>query len=296
MLEVIDPSPISALARKIAGRISHGGARKRMEILIFRALKQDVRCLRALDAEELEQAPDWARAKAEAGVTVYEFAPARAVVRKLQGLARGIEAAFQELIQLDGAAAASLDEDALRHRELLHAFFDKIGKASQETLEQKSRAFTAARAARAELARANERLCPDEEIFSAPGRTWRRLTTEGQLRQAGRALHNCMARKNTHSLKYVEELRGGHAHFFVLYDHKGAALMAVRALPNEMRIAEAKGPFNAKIISDDPDLTILAQARGWRTPPPLPSLAALSRPASPAVINDLLHRWLILRD
>lgn len=271
---ILDAAPIDAMARRMAAKIPLEGPAARIARLIFEYLSADLRNFRNATAVELLTAEPWARREIAAGRPVLVFASNRASAARVRRFAEAVRDTCAEVDHL-----TALEPITPREEELKRAaadFIAKLDRASFETIELKARMFARGYTRRQEDKRAARRLCADEEVFSSPGRVWRRITSVADLWGVGKEFGNCLTRASRHGGGFSRRMTEGDAQFWVLRDQNGKGLMVVMIYMLERRIAEARGPRNAPVFADDPDLAALARAKGFKAPENAPWLIPLS--------------------
>lgn len=280
MPNVLSAEPVGELAHRLASIIPDANVARRFAKLARLQLFADVRNFRPATARELKRAPAWAREASGRGAVISKFVANRTATARLRRVARRLAAICSD-ITCHAGPTSTQPPTMPAQRE----FIAKIERASFDTIETKTLTFETERRARIEQAKIAAPLYPVIEIYSSPGRTWRRITSLEELWRVGNEFGNCLARSSRHNGGYARRLREGYAHFWVLRDAKGKGLIVLMANVAENRIVEVRGPRNAIIPLDDPDLKQLALARGLLRPhdpfdpppgprPPRPSMAA----------------------
>jgi hypothetical protein len=264
MANFADVSPIDAIARRLASRIPLSAPRARSTRLFYEALIGDERCVRRLSKREAEEAPDWARRALQSGLRVSAFEAHAEAITELRRIARHVKDACAEYAFLAAAPRQELSTHAVVIRQLAAEFVDKIERMPLATVAEKARFFSRERALRRKEAKANEPLFNAEAICAAPGRTWRRIISVGQLSSIGREFGNCLAKATRHHLSYARRLKLDQARFWVLRDHVGTGRMVAMVETATARLVEARGVRNAPVSLEDPDLTILLRASALR--------------------------------
>ncbi len=257
----VDVSPISAYARRVASRIPLAPARERFMRVSFEVLHDDPRNARPIEALELAHAPDWALREHLCGRAIHVFEPHPEAVGPMKYVARALKDTCAEIEHY-----ASMPRKMLTARDrviwlLAKEFVTKISRMSFEAIAEKASYFREERLRRLARLRVDEVLFDREEVFTAPGRSWRRIVSIGELAALGRELSNCLAESSRQHSNYARRLRSDKARFWVLRDHAGAALLAVMIDTVTGRIREARGPRNAHVRHDDGDIAVLIQAR-----------------------------------
>ncbi|MBY0563454.1 MAG: hypothetical protein K2P58_04625 [Hyphomonadaceae bacterium] len=285
MPNVANPEAARAFARKVSARIPDPDVAHRLETLAFLHLLQDARNLRPVAAHEWETLPDWADNARQRGETVYLFALHRGSAQRVQIAARRLAAAW------DVARADA--EHSGAHREAICAarkFMSKIDHMDFEATMRKAYAFWRLHREWADD-RDDNGFCESASAPATQDRTWRRITSLGKLRSVGRELRNCLANATRRSA-YGAALVSGDGQFWVLRDSTGAGLMlAFASHPAGSHFREVKGPRNASVNLDHPDLVGLAAKLGMKPldhPPPTPPdpLPPVSLEALRACLRD----------
>ncbi len=269
MPNVLDIAPLRALARRAAGKISDDKIAARFERLAVSLLLKDERNFREATALELECAAEWAQRAAARGERIAIFQLHRSVSSRLHNVAR----------RLAETCRLAATDDAARPRDAptiaaAREFLDKLDRASFEVIAAKAYRF-ARTVALWDDERELEECCQRRAIDATQGRTWHRVTSVAELRLIGREFHNCLARTTRTSSTYGGGLFSGRSQFWVLRGAEGAGLIvAMATAPLATKFGEVRGPNNATIYSDQPDLMLLARAIGIRpsSPPPPPPM------------------------
>lgn len=275
MPNVLDIAPLHALARRAAIKIKDKKVAARFERLAVGALLKDENNFRAANPIELEYAEEWAQRAAARGEPVAVFRLHRSVSSKLHAVARRL-AETCRIAAMDEAARPGDVAVITAARE----FLAKIDRMNFEYVATKTQRFARTLAAW-EDQREIEECCQRRVINSTLGRTWHRVTSVAELRLIGREFHNCLARTTRVSAAYGGGLYNGVSQFWVLRSPEGAGMIvAMVTAPYATRFVEVRGPNNATIYTDNPDLVCLARALNMRPksppPPPPPSNAALA--------------------
>lgn len=284
MPNVLDREPMRALARRASGKITDEKIAQRFERLAFRHLLEDPRNFRPARQDEIEAAPDWARAALARGEDICVFQLNRSAANRVHTVARRLahtcEIAHATLADNQGYAA----EFCAARR-----FLAKFDRVCFDAAAVKALYYSRLRGALCANQDATE-VCERQTLPASMGRSWERVVSVAQLRKTGREFHNCLAQA-VRSSSYAAMLRGGIAQFWVLRGSDGAGLaVAMASLLRMAEFHEVKGPRNARINLDHPDLVLLGRAIGIGRynprprppPPPTPpptSAAALTRPA-----------------
>jgi hypothetical protein len=270
MPNVLDIAPLHALARRAATKIRDQKVAARFEKLAIGALLKDENNFREANATELEYAEEWAQRAAARGEMVAVFKLQRSVSTKLHAVARRLA---------ETCRMAAMDEAARPHdaavitaaREFL-AKMDRMNFAFVASRTQRYARLLAAWEDQREI----EECCTRRVIDATLGRTWHRVTSVAELRLIGREFKNCLARTTRVSTAYGGGLYNGVSQFWVLRSAEGAGMIvAMATAPCATRFVEVRGPNNATIYSDHPDLVCLARALGMRpsSPPPPPPMS-----------------------
>lgn len=274
MPNVLDIAPLRALARRAAAKIRDDKIAARFERLAINLLLKDERNFRDANAFEIAQADEWAQRAAARGEKVAAFQLHRSASSRLHNVARRLAATCR---------LAATDETA-RPRDsatitAARAFLDKLDRASFEVIANKAHRFSRTLALWDDE-REIEECCQRRVIDATQGRTWHRVSSVAELRLIGREFHNCLARTTRASPAYGGGLCSGRSQFWVLRGVEGAGLIvAMAAAPAPTKFGEVRGPNNAPIYSDHPDLLVLGRALGMRLnspPPPAVTGAALA--------------------
>lgn len=284
MPNVLDIAPLNALAARASKRITDINISKRYAKLAADRVLRNLRSFRPATAAELSVAPAWARAASERGETISVFRSNGAMAARLYTVARLINDAIR-LASMTNAGEPKRDviiEDARR-------FLEKFNRVNFEDAARKA----------TQLARTladwegnvdTKDVCEDQSIVLLSGRIWRRVTSVAALRKVGREFSNCLSR-TTQASSYGAMLARGTAQFWVLRDLKGVGHIIVCApAPLALRFVEVKGPRNAAISPEHPDLVQLGVALGVRPSPPRPPLPPRPRFGdAPAAMRMLIE-------
>jgi hypothetical protein len=270
MPNVLDIAPLRALARRAASKIRDQKVAARFEKLAIGMLLKDESSFREANAADFAMAEEWALRAAERGERVVVFRLKRALSSRLHLVARRLAetcrlAAMDHSVQTRDATAIIA----------ARGFLAKIDRMTYDLVAIKSQRFAHTLAAWEDQREIDE-CCERRVIDATPGRTWHRVTSVAELRLIGREFHNCLARTTRASTAYGGGLYHGVSQFWVLRGADGAGLIvAMATAPRATRFVEVRGPNNATIYSDQPDLTCLAIALGMRPakPPPPPPQA-----------------------
>jgi hypothetical protein len=282
---VLDIDPVRALARRAGARIIDETIAKRYEKLAIDRVLKDPRNFRPIRESELASAPRWAREAHARGEIVSVYKPNRGVCARLHTVGRRLAdactVAFTEPnTQPDDHAAI----------EAARKFLAKFTRTDFETAARKALDFSRLLAGWEGNLDAKD-VCPAQTIVLLRGRVWRRITSVVELRKVGREFHNCLAR-TTRTGSYGGMLASGRAQFWVLRDLEGKGLIVAMApAPQATQFSEVKGPGNAYVRADNPDLVELGIAIGVKPPPPPPPPgppSGLRRADIPGGLMDLL--------
>ncbi|GAN00270.1 hypothetical protein U91I_03935 [alpha proteobacterium U9-1i] len=275
--EVVDIAPVAECARRLADKIACNPAvAAHYQKRAHQQLLADPRNFRSAAPEDLEAAPAWAKDKAESGAPLHVFAPSRASLARLRRVARQLQETCAEAIYLDALPRAQLSSRDAEILDMAQEFIAKIQRPDFAALEAKSKYFALERKARMDFARAHDPICEKEHVYAGPSRRWHRIRSVAEMWAVGEEFNNCMARTSSQAPGFARDLRNGAAHFFVLRNRAKRGLMVAVGYPARAQIDDIRGPDNAHVASDDPNLTMLCAARGWRAPPPRPSAEALA--------------------
>ncbi|WP_395645626.1 hypothetical protein [Terricaulis sp.] len=289
---ILDQAPIDALARKMAEKIPHTAVAARFARLAFERLRDDPRNFRPATLLELKKAKPWAMREMEAGREVVAFVANRSCAARLRRTAAALaETCAEASFVVDPASPTPSSRDAWL-RASATEFIAKIDRANYEVMEGKARLFALERKNRETERLTAVQLYAHEDVYSAPGRTWRRIVSLAELWSVGREFHNCLARSSRYIGAYGRRLRDGDAQFWVLRDQTGRGLIVAMVCMLEKRICEVRLPRNGGVHPDDPDIVRLGEAKGWRRPngnfgpPEAPVLSA--QPPSPLPLSAYL--------
>lgn len=273
MPNVLDIEPMRAFVRRISAAITIAKVAARFERLALDRLRHDPRNFRPARPSELAAGPCWVDAALARGEEISVFAPHRGVAARLRTVARRLadtcEIAATDLHKRS-KNAASIGE--------ARAFLDKIERVNFDIAARKSLRFSRLHLS-ALAERDHEPVCPAGEIPATAGRTWRRVTSLAALRAVGREFRNCLARTARSGGSYGDVLLHGEAQFWVLREADAAGLIvAMASVHSPQRFTEVRGPGNARISPEDPDIVCLSEALGMRPcdPPPPPPSAPLA--------------------
>lgn len=264
MSNILDIEPLRRIAKRASANIGDAALAERFAQLALTKLLRDARCVRPATDAEIARAPAWAKAAIERGEEICVYRPNPALAARLNSVAR-------RLADTRAVAAANLSERPDSAADILAAgrFLDKFDRTDFNTAARKALTFSRVR----EAWRLNDearRICDAQSLVLLSGRIWHRVTSVVELRKVGQEFRNCLAR-TTSGGAYGHQLARGQAQFWVLRDLAGAGLMVAMApAPLATHFQEVKGPGNARIRADDPDLMQLGIAIGVRPPPPAP--------------------------
>jgi hypothetical protein len=282
---VLDIDPVRALARRAGARIIDETIAKRYEKLAIDRVLKDPRNFRPIRESELATAPSWAREAHGRGEIVSVYKANRGVCARLHTVGRRLAdactVAFTE---------PSKQPDDYAAIEAARRFLARFARADFETAARKALDFSRLLASWENDLDA-QGVCPAQTIVLLRGRAWHRITSVVELRKVGREFHNCLAR-TTRGGSYGGMLVSDRAQFWVLRDLEGKGLIVAMApAPQATQFTEVKGPGNAYIRADNPDLVELGIAIGVKPPPPPPPPgppSGLRRADIPAGLMDLL--------
>ncbi len=276
MINAISLEPLRALTRRAACKIPDKAVAERFQALALAKLLKDESNFRPAMPGELKAPPDWAQRALERGDLVHIAHPSRGAAIRLHNVARRLGDTCK-------LAAFSVDErpkDAA-HITQARAFLDKIDRADFDVTARKALYYARLLALWIEDIDSAP-VCEPATADATPGRSWRRVQSISELRVIGREFYNCLAR-TTRGSSYGAMLRSGRAQFWVLRDASNAGMMVVMApAPNAPYFTEVRGPRNARVNADDPDLQHLAAAIGIKPrDPPKPPTPTPPRPPAP---------------
>lgn len=275
MPNVIDITPLRALAKRASGRISDQTVAKRFERIAGDHLLQDPRAFRPARQSDIDKAPAWAREAAARGEELSVYRSNSALAARLHTVARRVE----DACRVAGAVPAQRPDDTIAIAEA-REFIAKFGRLNFDAAARKALVF----ARIVECWRERDetmRVCDAQSIVLLGGRIWHRISSVTELRTVGNEFRNCLGR-SARSAGYGAQLAQGRAQFWVLRDVAGNGLMVAMApAPLATHFLEVKGPLNTPIRGDDADLLQLGVAIGVRPrspepPPPAPNRALAS--------------------
>lgn len=287
---ILDQTPIEALARKLAEKIPHTSVAARFARLAFEQLRDDPRNFRPITALEYKRSQPWVRREVEAGREVVAFVANRSAAARLRRTALALAETCAEVSYVTSVTASASSRD-IWLKAAATEFIAKIDRAAFDTIEGKARLFALERKNRLNELLSSKKLFDDEEIFSCPGRTWRRITSLAELWAVGREFHNCLARTSRYIGVYGRRMKDADAQFWVLRDQTGRGLVVAMACMLEKRICEVRTPRNGGVHPDDPDVVRLGEAKGWRRPNGnfgAPEAQAPEQPPSPLPLSGYL--------
>ncbi|HVK82023.1 MAG TPA: hypothetical protein VM915_15585 [Verrucomicrobiae bacterium] len=282
MPNVLNPEPARAFAARAAAKISTPHIAARFERLVFGEVLTDPTCLRPAHDDEIDRGPDWARAAKARGEQLHVFNLSRSASVRLHGIARRVE-------QTCKLAHSAIDDTNATIVTLACAFLLAFDRADFRTIARKTQYY--ARIYNNTDHDENDKIYGDaQSVICASGLVWRRLISIAQMRDAGRTFNNCLAR-TTQGSTYGRRLRRGTAQYWMLTDHDGAPLIVAMApAPLAEWFNEVRGPRNARVPHDDPDLLRLARAIGIIRSDPPPSAAAALIPLGPHTPSHVTRR------
>jgi hypothetical protein len=261
---VLDIEPLRVIAKRASAKVGDDALAERFARIALERLLRDPRSLRPATPAELRKAPSWARAAIERGEELSVYHRNAALAARLNTVARRLA---------DTRAVATADQaarpDAIADIAAARRFLAKFDRVNFDTAAHKALAFSRV----LDTWRNNDDarpVCDAQSLVLLTGRIWHRVTSVAELRSVGLELRNCLARTTSNSA-YGSQLARGQAQFWVLRDLEGVGLMVAMApAPRANHFQEVKGPANARIRADHPDLVQLGIAIGVRPPPPEP--------------------------
>ena len=271
MPNVLDIGPVNALAARTSRPITNPTVAKRYTKLASERILCNPRCFRPATEAELSAAPVWVEGALKRGETISVYQRNPAMAARLYSVARRIN---------DVERLSAMDETAKPDRTATikeaRRFLSKITNANFDDTARKALQLSDILAVWEGVADTTE-MCDDQSIVLLSGRIWRRVTSLTALRAVGREFNNCLAR-TSRAGGYGAMLFGGTAQFWVLRDLEGVGhVVACASAPLARRFIEVKGPRNAHVPNDHPDLLQLGTLLGVRPAPPRPP----SRPPLP---------------
>ncbi len=281
MPNVIDINPLRALAKRASERIRDQAIAKRFERIAADHLLKDPRNFRPAKKADIEKAPAWAKAAAEAGAELSVWKSNSALAARLHTTARAVADALRV-----AKTNVARRPDSASTIVAAQKFFAHFNRVNFDTAASKSLAFASTLAAWRE---SDEQIAvgPAQSLVILGGRIWHRITSVAELRRVGVEFGNCLAR-TTSAGSYGSQLANGQAQFWVLRDYKGRGLIVAMAGARPSSWREVKGPGNALVRYDNSDLTQLGIALGIPAPPQPPPPPAASRLARAAISAAVL--------
>jgi len=281
MPNAISIDPLRALTRRAGRKIPDRVVAARFEALALAQLVKDERNYRPAQPWEIQRGPDWVRQAHARGDLVCVAHPCRSAAARLHNVARRLADACR--VAAFGMAERPRDGVVIT---AARAFLDKLDRASFDVVARKSLYYSRLLATWVDDLDSSP-VCEEAAVHATLGRTWRRVTKVSSLRTLGREFCNCLAR-TTRNSSYGAMLRAGQAQFWVLRDGSGEGLMiAMAPAPRASYFTEVRGPRNARVTGEDPDLRELAIAIGVKPsdppPPPRPPRPPATPVASAAV-------------
>lgn len=276
MPNVLDISPVHALAKRASARIGDPAIAKRYQDLAADRVLANPRSFRPASETELEKAPRWTRDAIKRGETISVFRSSTGMSARLNTVARALA---------DTCRLAAMDHGAKPEHETTikeaRRFLAKFDRVNFDTAASKALSFQRALASWEGDLDAIE-ICPAQSIVLLGGRIWHRVTSVAELRGIGREFYNCLARSSRVG-GYGAMLSRGRTQFWVLRDIGGKGLIVACApAPLADQFIEVKGPRNAHVPPNHPDLVQLGIAIGVAPTPPKPP-----RPTAPQAFATL---------
>lgn len=268
MINPIDISPLRALAKRASAHIEDPIVASRFEALAIKQLTRDIRNFRPARDSDIESAPQWAKDAYGRGETLQVARVNRAIAARIHTIAN-------RLLRTCKVAASDPMARPEHISEILAArkFLSKLGNADFDTVARKALTFSRVLDVWEEHLDSLA-LCPARSIALLGGRMWHRITSVGALRRIGDEFENCLAR-STRASAYGALLARGRAQFWVLRTVDGEGLIVAMASTDDLvQFAEVKGPGNALVCPNNPDLLLLGLAIGIRPAPPAPAPAS----------------------
>lgn len=271
MPNVLDIGPVNALAARTSRRITNPTVAKRYTTLARERILRNPRCFRPATEAELSTGPDWIEDALKRGETISVYQRNGAMAARLYAVAQRIND-VERLSMMDERAKPEHTDTIKEARR----FLTKIANANFDDAARKALQLSNILAVWEGAADSTE-MCEDQSLVLLSGRIWRRVTSLTALRAVGREFENCLARASRAG-GYGAMLFGGTGQFWVLRDLAGVGhIVACASAPLATRFIEVKGPRNAHIANDHPDLMQLGTALGVRAVSPLRP----SRPPAP---------------
>jgi len=272
-MHIIDVEPLRALAKRAAAKIGDAKVGARFEQFAFARLLSEPSNFRPARADEVAKGAEWAQRAAARGETVLAVARLQSASCKLHVVARRLALACC-MAETDASKRPRYAGQIAAARQ----FLDTIDRASFDVLAQKARRF-ARQFAGWEDERDKELIWPEQRVNASNRRVWRRVRSLAELRTTGHEFVNCLARL-ARSSSYARTLLSGVGQFWVLRDEHGKGLiLALTFGPPAGGFLEVRGPRNAIIADDDPDLARLSLALSGTFPPPYGGACAHRRTA-----------------
>lgn len=274
MPNVLDIEPLRAVAQRASLKIGDAKLAERFVTISLDWMLQDARCLRPATAAEIACAPDWTERALARGESLSAY-------ERNAGVSAHLNRVAQRLADTRAVAAAAPRErlHAATHALAARHFLSKLDRMNFETAADQALRFSRV------LRRwrdddAERTVCEPQTLCLLGGRVWRRVTSVAELRRTGAEFGNCLARTTSVSA-YGARLARGQAQFWVLRDHRGKGLIvAMAAAPQATHFLEVKGPRNAPVLDQNPDLVKLGLAIGVPEPlfPAQPLMPAVMTP------------------
>lgn len=262
----VNDTQIHLYARRVASRVPQP-ARDRFVNVSYGVLHSDPRNARPLMPDELPEAPDWAQRAFHQGRPLHVFTPHPDAVAPVRFTARALKDTVVEFNFLDNAPKKVLTPRDIVIWQETREFLAKISRMSFAVIALKAAKFKDERRRRMEAAADGEFWCVRDEIYTAPGRSWSRVRSIGELCELGRELGNCLRRPSPQHAGFARRLKAGTTSFWALRDHCGAALIAAMADSASGRLLDVRASRNMHVRLGDPDLAILMQVRGLSLSP-----------------------------
>ncbi len=269
MCNVLNAKPLRDFAHRAATRIPLQHVAKRFERLVYDQLRRDARNFRPARLVEIETGPAWAR-------TAYAEGQVISTARLNPGVATRMHKIARQLANTCALAISTAKRPAdAAIIAAASAFLERLDRASFDVMALKAAYFS--RTLADMLASDDEEMCCEASVVQATcGRYWRRIASVAELRATGREFRNCIARTPREG-SYGGMLRHGTAQFWVLRDESGEGrVVAMAPAPFATSFTEVRGPGNAHVNLEHPDLVRLARAIGVRPSSPPPPSRVLS--------------------
>ncbi|MCX7358871.1 MAG: hypothetical protein NT015_12125 [Alphaproteobacteria bacterium] len=264
MTNAIDIKALRGLAKRASERIDNPIIAERYEALAMTRLLKDPRNFRPARNTDITHAPQWAKDAHDRGDPLH-------VVRVNRASAARIHTVALRLAKTCKVAATDPmgRPDDLDTITAARKFLRKIDNANFDIVARKTLQYSRTLDRWEELSELLA-VCPERSIVLLGGRIWHRITSVAALRLIGAEFGNCLAR-STRTSAYGALLMNGRAQFWVLRTVAGAGLMvAMASTHTPVQFTEVKGPRNAPVRADDPNLVQLGIAIGVPAPPPIP--------------------------